>query len=477
MEAPELVRAHPGHTQSRAAVGLGTAAADGAHVGDVGAERRYQRGLVDLRIMGEDDHRVIWAEAALGKRTIRPVGNDLEALEARLLGEQASGVDQERCEPGPLGERGHVLGNVPRSDNPDPGSRQHPIEDDRVVIGGVERRAPVQDPARPQVRFRDRDLASGGSFGGDEGGEQLHERCRGSPNRLDEDLDRAAAHQPHLQTLLVADPIASKDRHAAAQDGQRVLHDVPLDAAAAHRPGHRPIGGDGELGTDAARSGPLDPDDGGKGGVSALGSPGAEGGQCLVQHRFSMRPMDEHPDVVAVILAAGQGTRFGGPKVDARLDGRSFLDHVVERLREAGVTSIIAVVPPGHASPPEVRAVANPAPERGLSSSLRLGVEAAPAGLATLLVLVDQPTTPVATLWGVLAARGQRPIVAAQAGGRLGPPVLLEPGARSVVMAPTGDIGLRAILRNHPDLVTAVAVDRHAPDVDTADDLAALEGR
>lgn len=187
--------------------------------------------------------------------------------------------------------------------------------------------------------------------------------------------------------------------------------------------------------------------------------------------------MDGHPDVSAVILAAGMGTRFGGPKVNALLRGRPFLDHVVERLREAGVTSIIAVVPPGTSVPSGVRTVENGQPAQGQGLSLRLGVAAVPAGHAALFVLVDEPTLPVKTLRSVIAARGTRPIVAAEAGQRFGPPVLVEPGAFAVVAAAIGDIGLRAVLREHPDLVTAVPVAGHPPDVDTPDDLAALEGR
>ena len=187
--------------------------------------------------------------------------------------------------------------------------------------------------------------------------------------------------------------------------------------------------------------------------------------------------MGDGLDVSAVVLAAGLGTRFGEPKVNAILHGRPFLDHVVERLREAGVTSIIAVVPPGTAVPGGVRAVENPEPDQGQSLSLRLGVAAIPAGHAALFLLVDEPTIPVKTLRSVLGARGARPIVAAEAGERFGPPVLVEPGAFAVVAAAIGDIGLRAVLREHPDLVTAVAVAGHPPDVDTQDDLAALGGR
>jgi CTP:molybdopterin cytidylyltransferase MocA len=119
--------------------------------------------------------------------------------------------------------------------------------------------------------------------------------------------------------------------------------------------------------------------------------------------------------------------------------------------------------------------VVNPHPEHGLSSSLQIGVGAVPPTHAALILLVDQPSLAPASLAAVLGARGARPILAAEAGGRLGPPVLIEPEAFPLVAQLSGDIGLREVLRRNPELVWAVAVLAHAPDIDTLDDLARLE--
>jgi CTP:molybdopterin cytidylyltransferase MocA len=179
--------------------------------------------------------------------------------------------------------------------------------------------------------------------------------------------------------------------------------------------------------------------------------------------------------VAAVVLAAGLGRRFGGPKAHATLAGESLLDRAVSLAVRCGLDPVIAVVPPDVGAPAGAVAVANPYPERGLSSSLQLGIVAVPAGRAALVLLVDQPTLDPATVAAVLAARGPRPFVAATAGGRLGPPVLVEPAAFPMVMALSGDIGLRDVFTARPEEVTAVPVRVHPPDVDTADDLAQLE--
>lgn len=186
--------------------------------------------------------------------------------------------------------------------------------------------------------------------------------------------------------------------------------------------------------------------------------------------------MEDRSEVAAVILAAGLGRRFGGPKAGARLRGRTLLAHVAALARAAGLEPVIAVISGTPDVPEGVIPVVNPKPERGLSSSLQLGIGAVPPGRAVLVLLVDQPTLTPESIAAVLAARGTRPILAAQSGGRLAPPVLLEPGAFPVVATLAGDIGLREVFHRNPDLVHAVPVPMHAPDVDTPDDLARLEG-
>jgi len=188
-----------------------------------------------------------------------------------------------------------------------------------------------------------------------------------------------------------------------------------------------------------------------------------------------MPPMESRSEVAAVILAAGLGRRFGGPKAGARLHGQTLLVHAVALARSAGLKRVIAVVPGAVDVPVDVVAVVNPNPERGLSSSLQVGIGAVPPGMAALVLLVDQPTLAAESLAAVLAARGTRPILAAESGGRLAPPVLLESEAFPVVATLAGDIGLRDVFRRNPELVHAVSVPEHAPDIDTADDLARLE--
>jgi len=178
----------------------------------------------------------------------------------------------------------------------------------------------------------------------------------------------------------------------------------------------------------------------------------------------------------AVILAAGTSTRFGSPKQLARVGEGTMLDAVVQIAHDAGLGPVIAVVPPGIAVPLSVVPEINDAPSEGLSRSLRLGLAAVPAEVdAAVVLLGDQPTLAPATIRTLLeAGRSGRPVVAARADGRIGPPVLLRREAFALAAEASGDEGLRSILARHPELVTEVEVTEHAPDVDTPADLSRI---
>jgi len=179
----------------------------------------------------------------------------------------------------------------------------------------------------------------------------------------------------------------------------------------------------------------------------------------------------------AVVLAAGTSRRFGSPKQLAVVDGRTLLEHVIGAARAAHLEPVVVVVPvwlspPAGLDDKSVHWVRNPFPERGMSLSLRLGLGAlGPDTSAAVILLGDQPGMRAATIVAVTRARGNRPMVAASAGGVLAPPVLIERTHFHLASGLTGDVGLRDLLRASRDLVTTVPVTEHAVDIDTPEDL------
>lgn len=189
----------------------------------------------------------------------------------------------------------------------------------------------------------------------------------------------------------------------------------------------------------------------------------------------------EDEQVGAVILAAGASRRFGSPKQLAVVDGRTLLEHVIDAAAAADLAPIAVVAPvwltrPARYADERLRWLRNPFPERGLSSSLRLGLDAIRDEVgAAVILLGDQPVDP-ALVAEIVAARGSKPLIATTAaGGVPAPPLLIEHSHFGLVDALSGDIGLREVLRNEPALVQAFVVDEALPDVDTASDLEHLQ--
>ena len=195
-----------------------------------------------------------------------------------------------------------------------------------------------------------------------------------------------------------------------------------------------------------------------------------------------MPPSPATGRTVALVLAAGAGSRFGGGKLLAPLAGRPMLQHVLDRLAEAGLEDVVVVL--GRDAPLVELAIAwrseerviNPAPERGLASSLRVGMAALrPGAEAVLIALGDQPLVAVDTIRSLIDAPvdPSRPVVVPAYDGDLGRnPVLLRRAAFALAGEATGDRGLGPILADHPEAVQAIPISGDNPDVDTQADLA-----
>jgi len=169
-----------------------------------------------------------------------------------------------------------------------------------------------------------------------------------------------------------------------------------------------------------------------------------------------------------VLLAAGEGSRLGGPKALVELAGTRLVERGVALLRAGGTAPLVVVTGAADVALPGVTTVHNPDWRSGMGSSLAAGLAALPASCgAAVVALVDQPLVTPHLAGASLAV--------ASYGGQPRNPVLLArdhwPG---VLALATGDTGARPYLRAHPELVTAVECgDIGRPDdIDTPADLA-----
>ena len=193
-----------------------------------------------------------------------------------------------------------------------------------------------------------------------------------------------------------------------------------------------------------------------------------------------MAPMDQGR-VAAIVLAAGAGSRFGGGKLLASVDGRPLLQHTLDRVAEAGIDDVIVVLGADAAAVEAAiewrteRRVVNPEPERGLASSLAIGRAALGEGIdAVLIALGDQPTVRTDVIRSLLDAPADpaRPVVVpAYADDRGRNPVLVRSAGFALLDEASGDRGLGPVLAAHPERVQEVPVTGSNPDVDTPADL------
>jgi len=193
--------------------------------------------------------------------------------------------------------------------------------------------------------------------------------------------------------------------------------------------------------------------------------------------------------VVALVLAAGASSRFGSPKLLAPLGDRPVLQHTLDAVAAAGVDDVVVVLG-AEASAVEAaiawrdeRRVVNPRPDDGLSSSLRVGLDAAvevPGADAVLVLLGDQPAVRPGVIRAVLTVAASpgaahawfvRPRYADDAAPH---PVLVRRSAWALAAGLDGDWGLGPLMANRPEHVVEVPVDGANPDIDTPADLAAV---
>lgn len=201
-------------------------------------------------------------------------------------------------------------------------------------------------------------------------------------------------------------------------------------------------------------------------------------------------PLSQPAGVAGLILAAGFGLRFGGAKLMAPLRGRPLVSYALDvagRARATGLlTDLRIVVAPGDEAVTRLAHVAgaapvvNPSPERGLSSSLRLGLAALDAD-AVLVLLADQPLVRLDVVAVLVAAWHERLGVMvrpryARTPDQPGHPVLLDRSVWSLADQLEGDAGVGQLLPPGAAGVALIDLPGSNPDVDTPADLHLLEG-
>ena len=158
--------------------------------------------------------------------------------------------------------------------------------------------------------------------------------------------------------------------------------------------------------------------------------------------------------IAGIVLAAGAGRRFGGPKQLAELDGVPLLQHAVDAMLAVPEIDRLVVVLGARAEQigAAVRwATAEPVVcsdwHEGMAASLRCGVAAVGDADWIVVTLGDQPGMTPEVIEAVLAATGPDiAAVRATYAGAAGHPVALSRALVPRVLALRGDVGARDVL-------------------------------
>ena len=173
--------------------------------------------------------------------------------------------------------------------------------------------------------------------------------------------------------------------------------------------------------------------------------------------------------VAAVILAAGKSSRMGKTKQVLRLGDKTVLGQTIAMVQHSAAWEIVLVlgacaveIIPQLAGFEGLKVIVNRSYDEGMASSLRAGLSALhPKSDAALIVLGDQPFIRSETLDRLAGAHRHvtGSMLTPTYKGTRGNPVLLDRSIFPEVMALEGDVGCRALFRDHPDDIEKVEVE------------------
>jgi len=172
--------------------------------------------------------------------------------------------------------------------------------------------------------------------------------------------------------------------------------------------------------------------------------------------------------IYALVLAAGESRRMGKPKLLLPFGDKTIIEYILDNIRQSKADRILVVLGSHQeeilskigARP--IGMVVNHRYKEGMLSSIQTGFAALPDDASAALVyLGDQPLIPSSVADDLIEAykQTQKGIVLPVYKKRRGHPILVDIKHRQEILGLSPDIGLRALVHNHPEDVQEVGVD------------------
>ena len=197
--------------------------------------------------------------------------------------------------------------------------------------------------------------------------------------------------------------------------------------------------------------------------------------------------MSAEENIAVVVLAAGGSTRLGSPKQLVEFNGKTLLDHTLDKVDLLGFQTKILVL---GAKREEImdkidsnsfKVVVNTHWEQGMASSIKVGLEAAMAeeeGLDHVLFLVsDQPFLERANLIKLVHTQlAQRPKATySKYGDNIGVPAIFSKEAFPLLLELEGDEGAKKLTPMEDFDFCTETFKKGGFDVDTEEDVQQLK--
>jgi molybdenum cofactor cytidylyltransferase len=183
----------------------------------------------------------------------------------------------------------------------------------------------------------------------------------------------------------------------------------------------------------------------------------------------------------AIVLAAGESTRMGTPKMILPYEGMTIIEKVLENILASDIEKVVAVLG-SHKN--EVLKVIERFPvlhcynnnfKNGMLSSVKCGFEFLPGNFhAAMVFLGDQPmveTSVINKMIDVYSGSGKGILVPVFENQR-GHPLMADKKYRDEIINLDDPEGLKGLLRRHPDDLLEVATENPSvlKDIDTMED-------